>query len=148
MASLNSCSFIGNLGKDPEIRTVQSGEKVANFSIACSEQWKDKTTGEKKEATEWVNVVVWGALAGVVEAYLRKGSKVFINGKMKTRKWTDKEGKDRWSTEIVLQGFDSKLIMLDGTKQGDGGQSAHGEAKQNGYQPQGRASADLDDIPF
>lgn len=146
MASLNSCSFIGNLGKDPEIRTTQGGDKVANFSIACSEQWKDKATGEKKEVTEWVNVVVWGALAGVVEAYLRKGSKVFISGKMKTRKWADKDGKDRWSTEIVLQGFDSKLIMLDGAKQGDsGGQTAHGRAKQDGYAPQ----KDMDDdIPF
>ena len=111
---LNQCQFIGNLGKDPEIRTTQNGAKVANFSLAVSESWKDKS-GQKQERTEWVNVVVWSdGLVGVIEKYLSKGSKVFISGKMQTRKWEDKSGATKYMTEIVLQGFDAKLIMLGG----------------------------------
>lgn len=114
---LNQCQFIGNLGKDPEIRTTQSGNKVASFSVAVTEKWKSKG-GEMQERTEWVNVVVWSeGLVGVVEKYLSKGSKVFISGKMQTRKW-EKDGVDRYTTEIVLQGFDAKMIML-GAKNDD-----------------------------
>ena len=109
---LNQCNFIGNLGKDPEIRAMQNGDEVANFSIACTERWKNKQ-GEKKEKTEWVNVVVWGPLVQVVKNYLNKGSKVYISGKMATRKWQDQSGNDRYSTEVVLQGFGSNLVMLD-----------------------------------
>jgi single-strand DNA-binding protein len=114
MASLNQCNFIGNLGKDPETRTMQSGNKVSNLSLAVSESWKDKATGEKKEKTEWVRVTIFGALADIADRFLRKGSKVFVSGKLQTRKWQDQGGNDRYSTEIVLHGFDAKLIMLDG----------------------------------
>lgn len=111
---LNRCDFIGNIGKQPEIRCTQSGAKVANFSLAVSESWKDKS-GQKQERTEWLNVVVWSeGLVGVIEKYLSKGSKVFISGKMQTRKWEDKSGTTKYMTEIVLQGFDAKLIMLGG----------------------------------
>lgn len=126
---LNRCEFIGNLGKDPEIRTMQNGDKVANFSIACSEKWKDKNSGEQKERTTWVPVVVWGALAGVVERFIHKGSKVYVAGKFSVRKWQDKDGQDRYSTEIVLQGFDAKLVMLDGANSGgDRGGSSGGSS--------------------
>lgn len=110
---LNKCIFIGNLGRDPEVRTMQDGKKVANLSLAVSEKWKDKSTGERKERTEWVRVVIFGHLAEVAEKYLQKGSKVYVQGQMQTRKWTDKDGNEKYSTEIVLQGFNSELIMLD-----------------------------------
>lgn len=143
---LNQCQFIGNLGKDPEIRSMQNGDKVANFSIACSEKWKDKNSGETKERTTWVPVVVWGALAGVVERFVRKGSKVYVSGKFSVRKWQDKDGQDRYSTEIVLQGFDAKLVMLDGAQSGgrrDDGGSSGGGATGGGFRD------DLDDdVPF
>lgn len=116
MATLNRCEFIGNLGKDPEVRSLNDGKKVANLSVACTESWKKD--GEKKERTEWVRAVLWGPLAEIAEKYLHKGSKVYISGSMQTRKWQDKDGTDKYSTEIVLQGFDSKLIMLD-WKRGD-----------------------------
>lgn len=150
---LNHCSFIGNLGKDPEIRTLQNGDKVANFSIACTEKWKDKNSGEQKERTTWVPVVVWGALAGVVERFLHKGSKVYVSGKFSVRKWQDQSGADRWSTDIVLQGFDAKLVMLDGANgggdRGGSGDQQHSEDKSNGYQSQGGFDSDLDDeVPF
>lgn len=149
MASLNQCSFIGNLGKDPEIKSMQSGDKVANFSVACSETWKDKATGEKKERTDWIPVVVWGPLAGVVERFLRKGSKVFVQGKFKTRKWQDQSGNDRYSTEIVLQGPGCVLTMLDGAKQGEGQSSRREPDGSRGSPPQNSFSDDLDDdIPF
>lgn len=110
---LNQCQFIGNLGQDPEVKSLNNGGEVANFSLGVSESWKDKTTGERKQKTEWVRVVIFGNLVSVVKNYLKKGSKVFVSGKMQTRKWTDKDGAERYSTEIVLQGFDSKLEMLD-----------------------------------
>lgn len=150
MSSLNSCSFIGNMGKDPEIKSLQNGNKVANLSIACSERWKDKN-GEKQERTTWVPVVVWGPLADVCERYLRKGSKVYVCGKFTVRKWQDQSGQDRWSTEIVLQGPQAQLVMLDGKQ--DGGQREQRQAAQNsgwtGQAPSGAAQDDLDDeIPF
>lgn len=150
MSSLNSCSFIGNMGKDPEIKSLQNGNKVANMSIACSERWKDKN-GEKQERTTWVPVVVWGPLADVCERYLRKGSKVYVCGKFTVRKWQDQSGQDRWSTEIVLQGPQAQLVMLDGKQ--DGGQREQRQAAQNsgwtGQAPSGAAQDDLDDeIPW
>lgn len=150
MSSLNSCSFIGNMGKDPEIKSLQNGNKVANLSIACSERWKDKN-GEKQERTTWVPVVVWGPLADVCERYLRKGSKVYVCGKFTVRKWQDQSGQDRWSTEIVLQGPQAQLVMLDGKQ--DGGQREQRQAAQNsgwtGQAPSGAAQDDLDDdLPF
>lgn len=111
---LNVCQFIGNLGADPEIRSLNNGDKVANLRLAVSERWKDKATGERKEKTEWVSVVVFGSLVGIIEQYVKKGSKIFVSGKMQTRKWSDQSGQDRYSTEVVLQGFDSKLVLLDG----------------------------------
>jgi len=121
MASLNQCSFIGNLGADPEIRTLGNGGKVANLRLAVSESWKDKATGERKEKTEWVSIVIFGdGLAGVAERFLRKGSKVFVQGKLATRKWQDQSGADRYSTEVVLQGPGAVLTMLDSAKVGNG----------------------------
>lgn len=148
MASLNECNFIGNLGRDPEIKTLQSGAKVANFSIACSEQWKDKNTGEKKEQTEWINIVVWQeGLVRVIEQYVKKGSKVYVSGQMKTRKWQDQSGADRYSTEIVLQGFGGKLILLDGRNNSGGGQ-AEPQQQQSRQQSNSAATYEADDIPF
>lgn len=127
---------------------MQNGDKVANFSIACSEKWKDKNSGETKERTTWVPIVVWGALAGVVERFIHKGSKVYVAGKFTVRKWQDQSGNDRWSTEVVLQGFDAKLVMLDGKRDGDGGSGgASGGAPSDGSS--GGFGDDLDDgIPF
>ena len=124
MASLTKVMIIGNLGADPEIRSFQNGGKVANLRIATSESWKDKTTGEKREKTEWHTVAIFTeGLVGVVERYLKKGSKVFIEGKLQTRKWQDQSGADRYSTEIVLQGLGGSLVMLDGKRSDDGGSS-------------------------
>ena len=109
---VNKCMFIGNLGRDPEVRTMQDGKKVANLSLGVSEKWKDKATGERKERTEWVRVVIFGQLAEVAEKYLQKGSKVYVCGSLQTRKW-QKDGKDQYSTEVVLQGFGSEMVMLD-----------------------------------
>ena len=118
----NQCQFIGNLGADPEIKSFDNGGRIANLRLAVSETWKDKATGEKKERTEWVSVAVASdGLVGVVERYLRKGSKVFVSGKMRTRKWQDASGNDRYTTEVSVAGFDGKLVMLDGPKGGSGG---------------------------
>lgn len=152
---LNSCQFIGNLGADPETRTFQNGNKVCNLRLAVSENWKDKNTGERKEKTEWVSVAIFSeGLARVAEQYLRKGSKVYISGKFTTRKWQDQSGADRYSTEIVLQGFDAKLVMLDG-KANDGGYDRGSSHDPNapdangGYGAGGRPSRDIDDeVPF
>jgi len=112
--SVNKVILVGNLGKDPEIRTFPSGGRVAHFSLATSENWKDKATGEKKEKTEWHRVSIFNeGLIGVVERYLKKGAKVYVEGQLETRKWTDKEGKERYSTEVVLRNFSSTLTMLD-----------------------------------
>jgi single-strand DNA-binding protein len=111
--SVNKVILLGHLGKDPEIRSTQSGNRIANFSVATSESWKDKSTGEKRERTEWHRVVIFNeGLAGVAEKYLRKGSKVYLEGQLQTRKWTDQQGNDRYSTEVVLQGFGSQLVIL------------------------------------
>ena len=118
--SVNKVIIIGNCGKDPEVRTMQNGSKVANLSLATSESWKDKATGERKEKTEWHRVVVFGALADIVERYVKKGSKVYVSGSLQTRKWTDKDGADKYTTEIVLQGFGSELVLLDGRRGDDG----------------------------
>lgn len=113
MASLNKWTGIGNLGKDPEIRSTQGGSEIASFSIACSESWKDKD-GKKQEKTEWVNIVVFSdALVKVVKQYIKKGSKLYVEGKLATRKWTDQNSMERYTTEVVLQGFTGQIIMLD-----------------------------------
>ena len=114
--SLNRVMLIGNLGRDPEVRTMQNGTKVANLSLATSESWKDKSTGERKERSEWHRVVIFGPLAETAEKYLKKGSKVYLEGSLQTRKWTDKDGTEKYSTEVVLQGFNSELVLLDARK--------------------------------
>jgi len=119
MSSLNKVMLIGNVGNDPDIKSMPSGDKVANFSVATSESWKDKATGEKKEKTEWHRIVVFNrGLVGVIENYVKKGSKIYIAGKLQTRKWKDKDGVEKYSTEIVLSGFDGELVLLGG-KQAD-----------------------------
>jgi single-strand DNA-binding protein len=120
--SLNKVMLIGNLGADPEIRSFQNGGKVANLRIATSETWKDRQTGERKEKTEWHTVAIFSeGLVSVVERYLKKGSKVFVEGKLQTRKWQDQNGQDRYSTEIVIQGLGGTLTMLDGAAGGGAG---------------------------
>lgn len=114
MSSVNKVMLVGNVGKDPEIRRTQDGTPVASFSVATSEKWKDKSSGERKERTEWHNVVVFNEqLAGVVENYVKKGAKVYVEGALQTRKWTDKNGQDRYSTEVVLQKFRGEIQLLD-----------------------------------
>lgn len=143
---LNLVQLIGNLGREPEIRATQGGDKVATLSIATSERWKDKNTGEKREATEWHRVVVWGRLADVCEQYLNKGSKVYVQGKLKTRKWQDKSGTDRYTTEIVLSGFGSVLQMLDTRRSDSDQRHENTHESQTSYQPSG---GDVEDsIPF
>jgi single-strand DNA-binding protein len=125
--SVNKVILVGNLGRDPESRSFQNGGKVVELRIATSEQWKDRNSGERKERTEWHTVKVFSeGLANVAERFLRKGSKVYIEGALQTRKWQDQDGKDRYSTEIVLQGFNSVLTMLDGAPGGGGGSGGSG----------------------
>lgn len=120
--SVNKVILVGNLGRDPESRSFSNGGKVVNLRIATSESWKDRNSGERKEKTEWHSVAIFSeGLANVAERYLRKGSKVYLEGQLQTRKWQDQQGQDRYSTEIVLQGFDAKLVMLDGPGGGQGG---------------------------
>ena len=158
--SVNKVILIGNLGRDPESRTFQNGGKVVNLRIATSENWKDKSTGERKEKTEWHSVAIFNeGLANVAERYLKKGSKVYIEGQLQTRKWQDQSGQDRYSTEVVLQGFNGNLTMLDGPGGGGGGASASydedpgmggGGSSRPQQRPQPAAfDSDLDDdVPF
>jgi single-strand DNA-binding protein len=119
--SVNKVILVGNLGKDPEIRRTQDGRPIANLSVATSENWRDKATGERKEKTEWHRVVIFNeGLCKVAEQYLKKGAKVYIEGQLQTRKWTDQSGVEKYSTEVVLQGFNSTLTMLDGRSSGGG----------------------------
>lgn len=158
--SLNKVTLIGHLGADPEVRSFQSGDKVANLRLATSETWKDKQTGERKEKTEWHSVAIFGGLADIVERYLKKGSKVFLEGQLQTRKWQDQAGNDRYSTEIVLRPYAGNLIMLgDGSQAGgaDRGGQGGGARQRNDDWGRGGGSTgngggfgdDLDDdIPF
>lgn len=143
MSSVNRVILIGNLGRDPEVRTFQNGGKVCNLRIATSETWKDKQTGERKERTEWHSVAIFSEpLARVAEQYLRKGSKVYIEGQLETRKYQDQSGQDRYSTEVVLRPFKSELVML-------GGRSEDGHGGMYGDQSGAPGAPDLDDeIPF
>ena len=131
--SVNKVIIVGNLGRDPESKTFQNGGKVVNLRIATSESWKDKNSGERKEKTEWHSVAIFNeGLANVAERYLRKGSKVYIEGALQTRKWQDKDGQDKYSTEIVLQGFNSVLTMLDGAPGAGGGAPGGGGGSRGG----------------
>lgn len=141
--SVNKVILVGNLGNDPEIRRTQDGKPIANLSIATSDSWRDKASGERRERTEWHRVVIFNeGLCKVCENYLKKGSKVYLEGSLQTRKWTDQDGRDRYSTEVVLQGFNSTLTMLDGK---GGGESQSDQPVMD----QGQASRDLDDeVPW
>lgn len=117
MSSVNKVILVGNVGRDPEVRTMQNGGRVCNLSIATSEKWKDKNTGEPREATEWHRVVVFDDnLTDIIERYIIKGSKIYLEGSLQTRKWTDQQGQDKYSTEVVLKKFRGTLVMLDGPK--------------------------------
>ena len=158
--SVNKVILVGNLGRDPEIRTTQGGTRVANLSVATSETWRDRASGERKERTEWHRVVIFNdRLVDVVEKYLKKGSKVYLEGALQTRKWTDNSGQERYTTEVVLQNFRGELTMLDGRAGGGGegggfepdeGGPGGGGSGGGGGAPRGRGSSqDLDDeIPF
>ncbi len=156
--SVNKVILVGNLGRDPEVRTFQNGGKVCNLRIATSENWKDRNTGERRERTEWHSVAIFSEpLAKIAEQYLRKGSKVYIEGQLETRKWQDQSGQDRYSTEIVLRPYRGELTLLDGRGEGGGG---GGYSDDRGYGGSGGGdrsggygspapAADLDDeIPF
>jgi single-strand DNA-binding protein len=167
--SVNKVILVGNLGKDPEIRRLNSGDPVVNFTLATSESWRDKNSGDRKEKTEWHNIVIFNDnLAKVAEQYLKKGMKVYVEGQLQTRKWQDQQGQDRYTTEIVLQKFRGELQMLDSRNQGsEGGQVGYsggrgsdfgqsspsddygGRSQSNGSRGGGNLSRDLDDdIPF
>ena len=166
--SVNKVILVGNLGKDPEIRRTQDGRPIANLSVATSETWRDRATGERKEKTEWHRVVIFNeGLAKVAEQYLKKGAKVYVEGQLQTRKWTDKSGAEKYTTEVVLQGFNSNLTMLDGRGGGGsfagddmGGGSGGGDfgaigpssgssAPRRAPGPSGPRNNDMDDdIPF
>ena len=157
--SVNKVILIGNVGADPEIRRTQDGRPIANLRIATSDSWRDKNTGERKEKTEWHRVVVFNeGLCKVIEQYVKKGSKLYIEGALQTRKWTDQSGVEKYSTEVVLQGFNSTLQMLDSRGGGAGASSGGGDYGNDDYDNGGSRSAgggkanfaqDLDDeIPF
>ncbi len=140
--SVNKVILIGNLGADPEIKSFQNGGKIANLRIATSENWKDRNTGERKERTEWHSVVINGdGLIGVVERFLRKGSKVYIEGQLRTRKWQDQNGNDRYSTEVVVAGIGGALTMLDGPQGGAGGGGGGGQRSGGGGWNDGGSSS-------
>ena len=152
MSSVNKVILVGNLGADPEVRNLPSGGKVVNLSIATSENWKDKNTGERREKTEWHRVVIFSeGLARVAESYLKKGSKVYLEGQLQTRKWQDQSGADKYSTEIVLQGFNSNLTLLDG-KDGNAApersQPAQSSNQRQAQAPAFEPGGMDDDIPF
>ncbi len=133
--SVNKVTLVGNLGKDPEVRKMQSGDSVVSFSLATSESWRDKNSGERKEKTEWHNIVIFNdGIAKVAEQYLKKGMKVYIEGALQTRKWTDQSGADRYTTEIVLQKYRGELTMLDSKNDGGG-------ARDYGESDSGRSNA-------
>ena len=130
--SVNKVILVGNLGQDPEIRSTQDGRQIANFSIATSDSWKDKNTGERREKTEWHRVVVFNeGLVRVIQNYVKKGSKVYIEGALQTRKWTDQSGVEKYTTEVVLQGFNGNLTMLDSRNSG-GGDGGYGGGSSGG----------------
>jgi single-strand DNA-binding protein len=149
--SINKVILVGNLGADPEVRATQDGREIANLRLATSDTWKDKQTGERREKTEWHRVVLFSdGLVNLAKNYLRKGSKVYVEGQLQTRKWTDRDGNERYNTEVVLQGYNGNLTMLDGKR--EGGDSGYGGGNYGGgasNKPAPVAEADLDDeIPF
>ena len=156
VGSVNKVILLGNLGRDPEIRSMQSGSKMANFSIATSKRWKDRNTKEQKEKTSWHNIVIFGdGLVDIVEKYVKKGSKVYVEGELQTRKWQDQEGKDRYTTEVILQGYNCNLTLLDSRNQSNNSVESQSESMQDNsisddsFGSNSSDSSDLDeDIPF
>jgi single-strand DNA-binding protein len=151
--SVNKVILVGNLGKDPEVRRTTAGDPIVNLSLATSESWRDKASGERKEKTEWHRVVIFNKnLADVAEKYLRKGSKVYVEGQLQTRKWTDKDGAEKYSTEVVLQNFRGELTMLDGKSgggEGGGGSGGFGARSGASEAPASFQRDEMDDeIPF
>lgn len=155
--SVNKVILVGNLGADPEIRRTQDGRPIANLSVATSESWRDRNSGERREKTEWHRVVIFNeGLCKIAEQYLKKGSKVYLEGQLQTRKWQDQSGQDKYTTEVVLQGFNSSLTMLDGRGEGGGqydrgssGGNDFGQSGPSGGQGGGNFGAEIDDeIPF
>lgn len=146
MSSVNKVILVGNLGNEPEVRNLPSGGRVVNLSIATSEKWRDKATGEQKERTEWSRVVIFSeGLCKVAEQYLHKGSKVYLEGQLQTRKWVDQAGVEKYSTEVVLQGFNSNLTMLDGPAKA---QNEYDQTQQPARRPAPAPSFDDESIPF
>src|SRR5213083_2076428 len=160
--SVNKVILVGNLGRDPEIRSTQDGTRIANLNLATSESWRDRVSGERKERTEWHRVVIFNErLVEIAEKYLRKGSKIYVEGALQTRKWTDQQGQEKYSTEVVLQKFRGELTMLDGAAggRGQGSGASEGGYDEGGYNEmpraaasaggsgpgRGRSNADLDD---
>jgi len=156
VGSVNKAILLGNLGRDPEIRSMQSGAKMAAFSIATSKRWKDRNTQEQKEKTSWHNIVVFGdGLVDIVEKYVKKGSKIYVEGEIQTRKWQDKDGNDRYTTEVILQGYNSNLTLLDSRNNPQMSSNNSDQMDQsksiedNSFGSQSNDSDDLDeDIPF
>ena len=156
VGSVNKVILLGNLGRDPEIRSMQSGAKMASFSIATSKRWKDRNTQEQKEKTSWHNIVVFGdGLVDIVEKYVKKGSKIYVEGEIQTRKWQDKDGNDRYTTEIILQGYNCNLTLLDSRNNATMGNENSQQIEQeksiedNSFENQNSDSDELDeDIPF
>ena len=150
MSSLNKVQLIGNLGRDPEVRHTQDGKPIVNLSVATSESWKDRNTGERKERSEWHRVVIFNeGLAKIAEQYLKKGSTVYIEGQLQTRKWTDKDGVEKYSTEVIVQGFNSSLKMVGGRREGDAGDAGESAEDFKAAVRQTFANTDLsDEIPF
>ncbi|MEO1250943.1 MAG: single-stranded DNA-binding protein [Pseudomonadota bacterium] len=146
--SVNKVILVGNLGADPEVRKFQNGGSVCNLRVATSENWKDRNTGERREKTEWHNVAIFSeGLVRVAEQYLRKGSKVYLEGQLETRKWQDKDGNDRYTTEVVLRNFNSSMVMLD-SRSGGGGNFERDSISDNGGSSSGQRYELDDDIPF
>lgn len=146
---MNRATLVGRLGKDPEVRTTNSGSRCVSFSLATSERWKDKNTGERKEKSDWHNVVVWNEGIGkVAEQYLKKGSLCLIEGKIETRKWQDKDGNDRWTTEIVVPQFGGNLELLGGKNESDGGGDRPPRESRKPEEAKRLADQLDDDIPF
>ena len=154
VGSVNKVILLGNLGRDPEIRSMQSGSKMASFSIATSKRWKDRATQEQKEKTSWHNIVVFGdGLVDIVEKYVKKGSKIYVEGELQTRKWQDQEGNDRYTTEVILQGFNSNLTLLDSRSNSQTSENKIDNSSQTNQEQiiesnTGDSSDGDDDIPF
>ena len=157
VGSVNKVILLGNLGKDPDIRSMQSGSKMASFSMATSKRWKDKNTQEQRDKTSWHNIVVFGdGLVDIVEKYVKKGSKIYVEGELQTRKWQDSDGNDRYTTEVVLQGYNSNLTLLDSRNSNNNNDissdqspqiSDTNDSKEN-HSSNTDSSTNEDDIPF